>query len=85
MMTPQYQPPYEEQGQDESCKAKNYKDTKEEVCIRRSFRLFIAEIFGDSDLKKVDLCRWGFGATPSDPLPLAIENGEASSDVSSAR
>lgn len=78
MMTPQYQPQYEEQGQDESCRAKHYKDKKDEVCIRRSFRLFLAEVFGDSDLRKQDLCRWRFGATPLDPPPLAIENGEAS-------
>ena len=82
-MTPQYQPQYETKGQDESCQAKRPRDMKEEVCIRQSFRLFLAEIFGDSDLKKAALCRWRFGATPSDP-PLAIENGEASSDVSSA-
>ena len=66
----------EDEGRDESCKTKKwrYKHINGEICIRRSFRLYLAEIFGDADLQKEGLCRFRCGASPS--KPLAIENGE---------
>ena len=49
-MTPTYQPQHVLQGQPEEMKHKSYKGMKQlkgEPCIRRLFRIFVGEIFGD--------------------------------------